>query len=57
MYMYLAMTMSATIACEGQALSGTWGIVGWYSSCMGRNIGVNINVHVFSNDHVSHSSL
>ena len=26
MYMYLAMTMSATVACEGQDLSGTWGI-------------------------------
>ena len=26
MYMYLAMTMSAIVACEGQALSGTWGI-------------------------------
>ena len=25
MYMYLAMTMSATVACEGQALSGTLG--------------------------------
>ena len=25
MYIYLAMTMSATVACEGQALSGTWG--------------------------------
>ena len=24
MYMYLATTMSATVACEGQALSGTW---------------------------------
>ena len=26
MYMYLALTISATAACEGQALSGTWGI-------------------------------
>ena len=25
MYMFLATTMSATVACEGQALSGTWG--------------------------------
>ena len=26
MYIYLATTISATLACEGQAPSGTWGI-------------------------------